>query len=287
MAGHCSGVRLQKLISTHSKGVFRFGLELAEPPPPPKKIWVNLFPWFRVFAKGVGRKGLPWFVLTCSANKSEQIGRKRSKSEQIESIGVFLKTGSANRNKSEENGEIGTNWANPLLPTPNWGLRWFWKTRGTSTFSGGAKMGSKVVAKEVCIMKHVYASSVPSTSGDMLGSQKLSWHFRRSAGRGNLGWSFSCFDLILPAANVELQAPFLRMADQWVHPSSLIWELLPSVSLTLSLDIFVPSDTKLLRKIIPWELFFVILWWVSALRIFGKEGLFQGITYEIRNFSKI
>ena len=43
--------------------------------------------------KGVGRKGFPWFVLICSENKSEKIGRNRSKSEQI---GAFPKTRTAN-----------------------------------------------------------------------------------------------------------------------------------------------------------------------------------------------
>ena len=51
---------------------------------------------------------------------SEHIGINRSK---LEHFGAFPKTRSANRNKSEENGEIGTNRGDPLLPTPKWGLR--------------------------------------------------------------------------------------------------------------------------------------------------------------------
>ena len=78
----------------------------------------------RRFAKAVGRKGFLWFVLVCSENKSEQIGRKRSKSEQIRTNRGIPETRIANRNKSEENGEIGTNRGDPLLPTPNWELRW-------------------------------------------------------------------------------------------------------------------------------------------------------------------
>ena len=49
-------------------------------------------------AKWVGRKG---FVPMCSENKREEIGRSRSKLEQI---GAFPETRSGNRNKSEENG---------------------------------------------------------------------------------------------------------------------------------------------------------------------------------------
>ena len=51
-------------------------------------------------------------LLTRNQKKSEQIGTNRG----------FPKTGSANRNRSEENGEIGTNRGDPLLPTPKWGL---------------------------------------------------------------------------------------------------------------------------------------------------------------------
>ena len=59
-------------------------------------------------------------IQICSENKSEKselIGAKRNKSEQIP------KTRSANRNKSEEIREIGTNRGDPLLPTPKWGLQ--------------------------------------------------------------------------------------------------------------------------------------------------------------------
>ena len=48
----------------------------------------------------------------------------------------------------------------------------------------------------------------------------------------------------------------------------------------------IPSDTKLLRKIIPWELFFVIFEGIRTLKISRKERLFPEITREIRNFSK-
>ena len=44
---------------------------------------------------------------------------------------------------------------------------------------------------------------------------------------------------------------------------------------------------EIIAKIIPWELFFVKLEGFYTLKISGKEGLFQEITYEIRNFSKI
>ena len=44
---------------------------------------------------------------------------------------------------------------------------------------------------------------------------------------------------------------------------------------------------EIITKIIPWELFFVIVEELRTLEISGKEGLFQGITYQIRNFSKI
>ena len=44
---------------------------------------------------------------------------------------------------------------------------------------------------------------------------------------------------------------------------------------------------EIITKIIPWELFFVILRRFRTLKIFGKEGLFQGSTREIRNFPKI
>ena len=55
--------------------------------------------------------------------KSEQIGTNREKTEQIGTNRV-LKTRSANWNESGENGEIGTNRDDPLLPTPKRGL-WF------------------------------------------------------------------------------------------------------------------------------------------------------------------
>ena len=42
---------------------------------------------------------------------------------------------------------------------------------------------------------------------------------------------------------------------------------------------------KIIMEIIPWELFFVIFWGVRTPSKFqGKEGLFQGIAYEIRIF---
>ena len=44
---------------------------------------------------------------------------------------------------------------------------------------------------------------------------------------------------------------------------------------------------EIITKIIPWELFFVIFEGSCALEISRKERLFQGITYGIRNFSKI
>ena len=87
-----------------------------------------VFPWiYRGLSKGVGRKGFPWFVLICSENKSEQIGRKRNKSEQI---GVFPKTRSANRNKTGKSEQIGRNRGDPFLPTPKWGLRIYLMPKG-------------------------------------------------------------------------------------------------------------------------------------------------------------
>ena len=44
---------------------------------------------------------------------------------------------------------------------------------------------------------------------------------------------------------------------------------------------------EIIPKIIPWELFFVMLEGFHTLKISWKEGLFQGITYEIRNFWNI
>ena len=44
---------------------------------------------------------------------------------------------------------------------------------------------------------------------------------------------------------------------------------------------------EIITKIIPWQLFFVILEAVCALEMSGKERHFQGITREIRNFAKI
>ena len=66
------------------------------------------------------RKVVSLICLIYSENKSEQIGSKPSKSEQI---GVFPKTRDANRNKTGKSEQIGTNRADPLLPTPNRGLR--------------------------------------------------------------------------------------------------------------------------------------------------------------------
>ena len=60
-----------------------------------------------LFSSGICKRGRQKGVsLICSENKSKQIRRKQSKSEQI---GAFQKTRSANQNKSEENGEIRTN----------------------------------------------------------------------------------------------------------------------------------------------------------------------------------
>ena len=44
---------------------------------------------------------------------------------------------------------------------------------------------------------------------------------------------------------------------------------------------------EIIAKIIPWELFFVILGGICTLKISRKDGLFREITREIRNFSKI
>ena len=63
--------------------------------------------------QGVGRKGFPFFVLISSENTSGHIGT---------TWGIPEKTRNANRNKSEENGEIGTNWCHPILLTSNWGF---------------------------------------------------------------------------------------------------------------------------------------------------------------------
>ena len=61
------------------------------------------------------QKEFPWSVLICSENrnKSEQIGTNRGIPEDKAQTGT-------NRNKSEQ---IGTNRGDPLLPTPNGGLR--------------------------------------------------------------------------------------------------------------------------------------------------------------------
>ena len=49
----------------------------------------------------------------------------------------------------------------------------------------------------------------------------------------------------------------------------------------------LPSDTELVRKSFPENYFFVIFEGVRTFKISGIEGLFQGITYETRNFSDI
>ena len=59
-------------------------------------------------------------------NKSEENGGNGNKSEQI---GAFPKRPGAqigtDRKKTRKSEQIGTNRGNPLLPTPNWGLRFF------------------------------------------------------------------------------------------------------------------------------------------------------------------
>ena len=55
-------------------------------------------------------------------------------------------------------------------------------------------------------------------------------------------------------------------------------------SLQIANSLRVPSDTKLLRDITPWELFFGILEAVCALEMSRKERHFQGITRDIRKW---
>ena len=77
------------------------------------------------FLSGICKRGRQNKVsLICSANKSEQIGRKQSKSEQIGTnsrkqgaqIGTNIGRKRGNQDKSEQ---IGTSRGDPLLPTPN------------------------------------------------------------------------------------------------------------------------------------------------------------------------
>ena len=64
------------------------------------------------------KKGLAERVsLICSDLFWKQIGRNRSRLEKNQG------TPENKERKSEENGEIGTKRGDPLLPTPEWGLR--------------------------------------------------------------------------------------------------------------------------------------------------------------------
>ena len=72
--------------------------------------------------------------------------------------------------------------------------------------------------------------------------------------------------------------------DLWMTHA---WEILYRWNDHLASDETVTFWHKRITKIIPRELFFIIFEGSCALKISGKERLFQGITREIRNFPKI
>ena len=92
--------------SVAGRGVLKYRSKRSKQPALYSLISEPVLGGTRVFIgnlqEGVGRKGFPWFVLKTNRKKSEQIRTNRNKSR------VFPKTRSGNRNKSEENGEIGT-----------------------------------------------------------------------------------------------------------------------------------------------------------------------------------
>ena len=116
---------LQILLSECWKGLFNFHTGNHENH---GNQILKTIPFIRGLAKGVGRKRFPRFVLICSEFQNlKQSGTNRKKTEQIgtdrcipgnkERKSEQIRRKRGNRTNSEQ---IGTN---PLLPTPNRGLR--------------------------------------------------------------------------------------------------------------------------------------------------------------------
>ena len=143
------------------------GQELFSTPPPP----FHEPPTTWTYSQGLGR-GLYWnskmnFLLTCKRGPAERglpdlfwkkIGRNRNKSENQRSP-------ENKERKSDEYGEIGTNWGDPLPPTPSWGLRnskWKVKRKVRKTSPKNSKPCS-VASQLSPTLFHIFAPAITNT----------------------------------------------------------------------------------------------------------------------------
>ena len=94
----------------------------------PSEFPTKIGPWWvRGFAKGVGRKGFPWFVLIWSENKSEENRANRNKSGYSRKQGTQIGT---NRKKTGKSEQIGvTPFCRPQIGGSDEWLAWNFQSR--------------------------------------------------------------------------------------------------------------------------------------------------------------